>query len=91
MLALLAFVAAPALAQDTGPACEIAANRLLDFILSDLPDNEAGAAVTETMRRDGRQAVVENLAAGFTYDQCAFLMMAPDSTVQAVAKTITGG
>lgn len=92
---MLYFVAAmavslPALAgPELEPACMIAANRLLDFILTDLPDNDAGRSVASTMEEDGRHAVVANIAGGFTDEQCAFLMVAPDSTVQALAKTIT--
>lgn len=90
MICLLAAMAvtAPALAEPD-PACETAANRLMDFILEELPDNEAGAVLADRLSREGRQAMIDKAAADLTDEQCAFLMVAPDSTVQAIAKTIT--
>jgi hypothetical protein len=71
------------------PQCTAAAERMFEFMIEDLPNAPQRETIEATIQAKGRDAVIREMAGGFTDDQCAFLIVAPDSTVKAMVRTAT--
>lgn len=81
-ITLLFLVATPAAADQS---CLVAAHRVLGFLRDEAKGTRHEAQIANSIKAKGEGSVVAGIAAGLTSDQCALLILAPDSTVRALA------
>ncbi|MGH0257050.1 hypothetical protein NKY39_15980 [Sinorhizobium meliloti] len=77
-------MAQPALADEA--TCLAAAHRIFAFVEQEAKGTRHEAQMAAAIKKKDKGSLVAELAAGLNSDQCAFLMIAPDSTIRALAK-----
>lgn len=81
----LAVPALPAFADDDEATCLAAAHRIFAFVEQEAKGTRHEAQMAAAIKKKDKGSLVAEMAAGLNSDQCAFLMIAPDSTIRALA------
>lgn len=87
-LALALAFALSSFAVQADETCTAAAHRVLAFVLEEAKGTRHEAQIAETIRTKGEGKAVSEIAALIEGNQCDFLLIAPDSTVRALAITM---
>lgn len=66
-------------------SCTAAVHRLLGFLKEEAVGTRHEAQIKESIEQNGEGTLVSELASEMTEDQCAMILIAPDSTVRALA------
>lgn len=65
--------------------CTAAAHRVLGFLKEEAKGTRHEAQISETISAKGEGPLIAQVASSLSSDQCTFLLIAPDSTVRALA------
>ncbi|WP_234841306.1 hypothetical protein [Sinorhizobium meliloti] len=84
-IAALALLTAPPAFADK-QLCRAAAHRIVEFAKEEAKGTRHEAQIANAIKKKGEAYLINEMAGGLNPDQCAFLIIAPDSTVRAIAR-----
>lgn len=88
---LIVLTISPALAQvapRSSSPCDVGVARLYGFLIEEAKGTRHEAQIESSIEADGMGSAISAIAATMTDDQCAYLMVAPDSALRAMAITM---
>lgn len=80
-LLILPAVSIPAYAND----CTASAHRVLAFMKEEAKGTRHEAQIQSSIEQHGEGPLVAQVASTLSVDECSFLLVAPDSTIRAMA------
>lgn len=81
----VAFFAPAVAAAEPSSACLAAAHRMVAFVTEEAKGTRHEAQIAATVAAKGEGALVSQFAETIPPDQCAYLLVAPDSVLRAMA------